>query len=85
MRVLFILGLISTSACSSVTSVGNSPDGEMLLYGDSQGIQAFGDVMNGIINNTKTSPEVESSHYKLRREQVKARAVGFKVVKPGEK
>lgn len=77
---------LSTQACSGVVAnnIGEAEYGRVLISADAQGMAAFGDVMNGLVNNTKTPPEIESSHYQLRKEQVRTRGLRFMKKKGGK-
>jgi len=68
-----VLGLLiasTLSACSmagSMSVLSNLPD--HMQYGNEQGIQAQSDREQGLITNGKASPDIETSYYKLRRDQ----------------
>lgn len=69
-----------TTGCSGVTAglVDSGEYGYFEMRGDAEGIRAFSDYAQGIIDNTKTPEGQESSHYKMRREQNKYNVVRFR-------
>lgn len=78
--VLWFVALAGTG-CSGVTAglVDGSDYGYFEMRGDAEGIRAFSDYAQGIIDNTKTPGGQESAHYQMRREQNKYKhAVKFR-------
>lgn len=81
---VFGLTLATQTACSSL--VGESlfvgeDEGRFLISADRAGLEAWSDGMNGILTNGRISPDLESPHWQLRKQQTTARA--FRVSKPG--
>lgn len=70
---------MSTTACSGLmtNNIGDAENGRILIHADTEGMRAFGDTIVGLVNETKSPPELESAHYKLRKEQVRSRALRF--------
>lgn len=65
------LGL-TMSACSFQGMEGafvGDDEGRILISSDSEGMRAFGDVLNGMITNGKASADSKSAHYELREYQ----------------
>ena len=52
---------------------GDSDRGFVMLAGDAEGIRAYNDGINGVITNTKSSPDVKSSYWQNRDKEVKVR------------
>lgn len=65
-RILFVLTMASTVGCSTGMSAGDG----MVLAGSPEAIQSFGDMINGVISNTKSLREDgDSSHWQHRKQQ----------------
>lgn len=58
-------------------------EGRFLLSADAAGLRAWNDGLNGIITNTKESPDSKSAHWELREQQTGVRALKFRVRKSG--
>lgn len=73
------LSICSLTACGAVLDLsgGGNEQGSILINADERGMRAFGDVLNGLVDNTKTPAGMESAHYKLRKEQTRARVLRF--------
>ena len=52
---------------------GDSDRGFVMLAGDAEGIRAYNDGINGVITNTKASPDVKSSYWQNRDRETKVR------------
>lgn len=80
-QLLIIIGagflLHFTTACSVTAGEawGAGDRGRILISADSEGMQAFSDLIQGSINNGKASPDQDTSHYQMRREQVRVKAL----------
>lgn len=75
---LFAWVIGSLSACGMTGGVINSsPDGYFEMRGDAEGLRAFSDYSQGMITNGKASPDVDTAHYQLRKEQNRAKVVRF--------
>lgn len=63
---------LTMSACSFQGMEGafvSEDEGRILISSDAEGMRAFGDVLNGMITNGKSTPDTKSSHYALREYQ----------------
>jgi hypothetical protein len=87
-RLLSAAALMSgTSACAVLggESVTSGDKGRILISADADGMQAFGDMIQGAITNGKASPDTDTAHYGVRREQVRTKALRYSSfgMKPG--
>lgn len=65
---LIAAGTIGALLCSCGVVSTPSPfdDGHIIVSGDSRGMRAFGDALNGLVTNGKASPDTESASWKHR-------------------
>lgn len=73
--------------CSACTGFGanqmftDSDAGFVMLAGDAEGIRAYNDGINGVITNTKSSPDVKSSYWQNRDQETAVKGLKFRVNK----
>ena len=75
---------VSTTACAGL--VGESmftgeEEGRLLLSTDRAGLEAFGDMVTGLVTTGKATPDGDDAHHELRREQNKTKALKFSIRK----
>mgnify|MGYP001011298558 CR=1 FL=1 len=72
-----MLVLFGAQGCSFTAGGdwGTDDRGKILFSADAEGMAAISDAMQGLINNGKASPDVDTPHYQMRREQVRAKAL----------
>ena len=79
-----LAALLASSGCSGVMShrmFEDSDTGFVLLTGDAEGIRAYNQGLNGLITNTKASPDIKSSYWQVREQETAVRGLKFKRVK----
>ena len=78
---------VTATGCTSLSS-GNfltEEHGGILIAATERGMQAFSDLPNSVITNTRINPDLESPSWKLRREQNQVRGLRFRVKQGGKK
>lgn len=75
---------VVTQGCTGITAnrmFESSDSGFVMLAGDAEGIRAYNDGLNGLVTNTKSSPDIKSSYWQNRDSETQVRAIKFKPVK----
>ena len=75
---------VGLSACSGSVFEGGSDYGRILISADAAGMQAFSDYSNGIIENTKSTPDVKNSYWQHRERETAVKGLKFSVKKGGK-
>jgi hypothetical protein len=57
-----------------------SDNGYLMLNADAEGLRAFNDGMNGLVTNTKSSPDIKSSYWQNREQETAVRGLRFRRV-----
>lgn len=76
MNKLIIVCLLTCCSCTTFGAnqmFSDSDRGFVMLAGDAEGIRAYNDGLNGLITNTKASPDIRSSYWQNRDEEVSVR------------
>lgn len=74
-----LLATTTMTACSGAFYAPYDNVGRISLQADEKGMQAFSDMMNGLINETKTPKGQKSSYYQLRERQDDTRGLPWRV------
>jgi hypothetical protein len=75
-RIGFMAALAgSLSACGTMSTHMPTEHGRILIDADAKGMQAFGDVLNGMVTNGKASPDKDTAHWQLRKKQAREETV----------
>jgi len=83
MKALMFVLLMSCVGCSSFGAhrmFEDSDAGFVMLAGDAEGIRAYNDGVNGVITNTKSSPDVKSSYWQNREQETAVKGLKFRRV-----
>ena len=65
----------SLSACGTMSTHMPTDSGRIVIDADAKGMQAFGDVLNGMVTNGKASPDKDTAHWQLRKRQAREETV----------
>lgn len=68
-KIIITSLLITCSACAGQFFTPYDQAGRISLQADQKGMQAFSDLMTGLVNEGKTPKGKKSSHYQLREAQ----------------
>lgn len=68
-RALLLALGVSATGCSNAGFV-YLPDGGYAQFGNAEGIRAAGDVVNGVISNSRISADKKSAHWEQRNLEV---------------
>ena len=76
-----ITGAVAALVLQGCTFMGgealstSDEEGRLLLSTDRAGLEAFGDLMTGLVTTGKASPDQDTAHHQLRKEQNQTKAI----------
>ena len=84
MGMVLLIISSSVSGCATLMgeSFGSGDKGRILISADTAGMRAFGDIFTGAITTGKASPDVDTPHHQMRREQEITKRFKYQVVAP---
>jgi len=75
-KSILLAGIVmGLSACGTMSSHLPTDNGRIIIDADAKGMQAFGDVLNGMVTNGKASPDKDTAHWQLRKKQAREETV----------
>lgn len=80
---VFICGVFAwvvciLSGCGMMgSSIAGSEHGQIHISADAEGMRSFSDFAQGLVVNGKSSSDSDTTHYQMRREQIRAKVVKF--------
>ena len=78
-KLIFASLLLTCSACAGQFFTPYDQAGRISLQADQKGMQAFADMMTGLVNEGKTPKDKKSSHYQLRERQEETNQMPWRV------
>lgn len=82
-----MMSLLFTNACSStfIDRIAGNESGYVNINADAQGMDAFGNILTGLVNETKTPEGQESAYWQHEKAKTNGRALQYRINKIGVK